>query len=270
MNGIVFNHLSAAHSLLLQLLQSNAAAVPKDLHGFIIEYYTYTATVSMISIDARAGYQRLLDSDMEQRVGQLIASKYVGSLSGCWLELLLMIPRIFDLGRRWMVQDEQPAIPTADDIVVFGSLQAEIVRWTPYDFVSPDVHLAGLVFQQAMLLYLITALGMFADDLNSAGHGLVDSAIGEAVSLLRQISATSCINSGLCWPIAVVGSCIANTEQQDELRQRLTTMGNTFGLGNMHRTQLLLEYMWQLPLHEAGPWNISRAMQQTQIWISFA
>ena len=270
MNGIVFNHLSAANSLLLQLLLQSNSAVPKDLDGFIIEYYTYTATVSMISIDARAGSQRLLDSDMEQRAAQLVASKYVGNLSGCWLELLLIIPRIFDLGRRWMVQDDQPGIATADDIVVFGSLQAEIVRWTPYAFVAPEVHLGGLIFQQAILLYLVTALGMFSEGTTSAGHKLIDSAIVEAVSLLRQISATSRINSGLCWPIAVVGSCLSNPEQQDELRQRLTTMGSTFGLGNMHRTLLLLEHMWQLPLHDAGPWNICRAMQQKQIWISFA
>lgn len=270
MNGTVFNHLSAANSLLVQLLVQSNAAIPKDLECFVIEYYTYTATVSMISIDARAGSQRLLDSEMERRASQLVASKYVGSLSGCWLELLLMIPRIFDLGQRWMVQDDQPCIPTADDIVVFGSLQAEIVRWTPYDSVPPEVHLAGLIFRQATLLYLVTALGMFSEGTDSAGQRLIDSVIVEATTLLRQIPATSRINSGLCWPIAVVGSCLTNPEQQDELRQRLTTMGNTFGLGNMHRTLLLLEHMWQLPLHDAGPWNICRVMQQTQIWISFA
>lgn len=270
MNGTVFDHLSAAHSLLIQLLLRSNTTIPKDLDDFIIDYYTYTATVSMISIDARVSSQRLLDSDMEQRAHRLINCQYVGNLSGCWLELLLVIPRIFDLGRRWMIQDDQPGAPTTDNIVVFGSLQAEIMRWTPYTFVSQETRLAGLIFQQAMLLYLVTSLGMFSDSAAGAGSALMNCAIAEAMALLRRVSATSRINSGLCWPIAVVGSCLSDPGLQEELRQRLTTMGNAFGLGNMHRTLLLLEHMWQLPLHDAGPWNICRAMQQKQIWISFA
>ncbi len=270
MNGTVFDHLSAAKSLLIQLLFRSNTTIPKDLDDFIIDYYTYTATVSMISIDARVSSQRLLDSDMEQRARHLIGCQYVGNLSGCWLELLLMIPRIFDLGQRWMMQDDPPGVPTADDIVVFGSLQAEIMRWTPYSFVSQETYLSGLIFQQAMLLYLLTALGMFSDNTDSAGSALMNCAIVEAMDLLRRVPPTSRINSGLCWPIAVVGSCLSDPELQDELRQRLTAMRNTFGLGNMHRTLLLLEHMWQLRLHEAGPWNICRAMQQKQIWISFA
>lgn len=270
MNGTVFDHLSAAHSLLIQLLLRSNTTIPQDLDDFIIDYYTYTATVSMISIDARVSSQRLLDTDMEQRANRLISRQYVGNLSGCWLELLLVIPRIFDLGRRLMMRDDQPGTPAADDIVMFGSLQAEIMRWTPYRFASEETQLAGLIFQQAMLLYLVTSLGMFSEDATSAGSALMNCAIAEAMTLLRRVSATSRINSGLCWPIAVVGSCLSDAGLQEELRQRLTTMGNTFGLGNMHRTLILLEHMWELPLHEAGPWNICRAMQQKQIWISFA
>ncbi|GKZ26867.1 hypothetical protein AbraIFM66951_003848 [Aspergillus brasiliensis] len=270
MNGTIFDHLTAANSLLIRLLSQSDTAVPKDLKDFVIEYYTYTAAVSMISVDARVSTQLFLNFDLEQRARQLLQSEYVGNLCGCWLELLLLIPCIFDLGRQWMMHDGRPAMPTADDIVMFSSLQVQIMQWTPYASVSPEVFLAGRIFQQAMLLYLYTALGGFSRAENGMYQGLIDTAITEAMSYLGQLSGTARINSGLCWPIAVVGSCLTNAEHQDSLRHRLTVMVNTFGLGNMQRTLLILEHMWQMPLDEAGPWNICRAMQQNQIWISFA
>ncbi|PWY66805.1 hypothetical protein BO94DRAFT_479247 [Aspergillus sclerotioniger CBS 115572] len=270
MNGTIFDHLTAANSLLIRLLAQSDAAVPKDLKDFVIEYYTYTAAVSMISIDARVSAQLFLNFDLEQKARQLLQSEYVGNLCGCWLELLLMIPCIFDLGRQWMMHDGQSAMPTADDIAMFGSLQVQIMRWMPYASATPEVFLAGRIFQQAMLLYLYTSLGGFSRTDNGMYQGLIDTAITDAMSYLSQLSATARINSGLCWPIAVVGSCLSDAEHQDTLRQRLTTMVNTFGLGNMQRTLLLLEHMWQMPLDEAGPWNICRAMQRNQIWISFA
>ncbi|GKZ52969.1 hypothetical protein AnigIFM49718_003623 [Aspergillus niger] len=270
MNGTIFDHLTAANSLLIRLLSQSDTAVPKDLKDFVIEYYTYTAAVSMISVDARVSTQLFLNFDLEQRARQLLQSEYVGNLCGCWLELLLLIPCIFDLGRQWMMHDGRPAMPTADDIAMFSSLQVQIMRWTPYASVSPEVFLAGRIFQQAMLLYLYTALGGFSRAENGMYQGLIETAIAEAMSYLDQLSGTARINSGLCWPIAVVGSCLSNAEHQDNLRRRLTVMVNTFGLGNMQRTLLILEHMWQMPLDEAGPWNICRAMQRNQIWISFA
>ncbi|RAL13719.1 Zn(II)2Cys6 transcription factor [Aspergillus homomorphus CBS 101889] len=270
MNGTIFDHLSAAHSLLIRLLAQSDAAVPKDLKDFVIEYYTYTAAVSMISIDARVSHQVLLNFDLEQKARQLLETGYVGNLCGCWLELLLLIPCIFDLGRGWMMHEGQPVVPTADEIAMYGSLQAQIMRWAPYPTVTPEVFMAGHIFRQAMLLYLYTSLSGYSRSKTGMHQMLIETAMTEAMSYLTQLSATARINSGLCWPIAVVGSCLTDSDQQENLRQRLTTMVATFGLGNMHRTKLLLEHMWQMPLEEAGPWNICRAMEQNQIWISFA
>ncbi|PLB40481.1 Zn(II)2Cys6 transcription factor [Aspergillus candidus] len=288
--GTIFDHLSAANSLLSRLLSLSDAAVPAELKAFVIEYYTYTAATSMISIDARLSAQLLLDFDLEQRARQLSDRQYVGNLCGCWMELLLLIPCIFDLGRQWMRNDAESnnnntnsnnnnRPPSADDIAMYGSLQAQLTRWTPYPSVSHEVMLAGRIFQQAMLLYLYTALTPFSrrDDSSPTSTGLVgmhraqiDAAVLDALAYLAQLDATARINSGLCWPIVVVGSCLADTAHQDSLRRRLVAMVERFGLGNMQRTLLLLEHMWRVPPDQAGPWNICRAMERTQIWISFA
>jgi hypothetical protein len=270
MTGTVFDHLSAAHSLLVKLLEQSDTAVPRELKDFVIEYYVYTATVSMISIDARLSGQLFLNFDLEQRAREVLRTQYVGNLCGCWLELLLLIPCIFDLGRQWMMDDAQPTVPTADDMAMFASIQAQILRWSPYSFVEPEVYLAGLVFQQAMLIYLYTALGGYSYTPDGMYKGLIQTAVTEALSYLSEISPQARINSGLCWPIAVVGSCLEKPEQQERLRTRLTAMAAHFGLGNMQRTLLLLEAMWELPATDAGPWNICRSMQAKQIWISFA
>ena len=270
MTGTIFDHLSAANSLLVKLLSQSDTAVPRELKNFIIEYYVYTATVSMISVDARLSGQLFLNFDLEQRARDLLGAQYVGNLCGCWLELLLLIPCIFDLGRQWMMQDAQPVVPTADDMGMFASIQAQILRWSPYPFVEPEVYYAGLVFKNALLIYLYTSLGGFQYTPDGMYRGLVDSAVTVAVSFLQELSPSARINSGLCWPIAVIGSCLLVTEQQDQIRTRLNAMASHFGLGNMQRTLLLLEAMWQLPEAETGPWNICRTMQQKQIWISFA
>ncbi|KAJ5594638.1 uncharacterized protein N7459_000846 [Penicillium hispanicum] len=268
--GTIFDHLSAANSLLLKLLAQSDTAVPRGLKHFVTEYYAYTATVSMISIDARLSGQLFLNFDLEQRARELLGNRYVGNLCGCWLELLLLIPCIFDLGRQWMMEDTQATLPTADDIAMFASIQAQILRWMPYSFVSPEVYLAGLIFQQAVLIYLYTSLGGYEYCADGMYKVLIETAIAEAMSYLDELSPDARINSGLCWPIAVVGSCLTALEQQERLRTRLLAMTSHFGLGNMQRTLLLLEAMWQLPSSDAGPWNICRTMQQNQIWISFA
>ncbi|KAJ5767712.1 hypothetical protein N7533_000295 [Penicillium manginii] len=250
MTGTIFDHLSAANTLLVKLLAQT--------------------TVSMISIDARLSGQLFLNFELEQRARELLQTQYVGNLCGCWLELLLLIPCIFDLGRQWMMDDGPATIPTADDMAMFASIQAQILRWSPYPFVVSEVYLAGLIFQQAMLIYLYTSLGGYEHTSDGIYNGLIQTAVTEAMTYLAELSPEARINSGLCWPIAVVGSCLSKTEQQDCLRTRLVAMATHFGLGNMQRTLLLLEVMWQLPQSEAGPWNICRTMQQNQIWISFA
>ncbi|KAJ5885396.1 hypothetical protein N7495_009906 [Penicillium taxi] len=270
MTGTIFDHLAAAHSLLIKLLGLNDAAIPRELKDFVVEYYTYTASVSMISIDARLSGQIFLNFDLAQQARLLLRTQYVGNLCGCWLELLILVPCIFELGRQWMMDEAPPMVPTADEIATFASIQAQILRWSPYSFVDAEVYLAGLIFQQAMLIYLYTSLGGYAYARDGMYKNLIRAAVREAMAYLEELTPSARVNSGMCWPIAVVGSCLESVDLQNRLRTRTKTMARHFGLGNMHRTLQLLEAMWELPAVETGPWNICRTMQDKQIWISFA
>lgn len=265
-NGTIFDHLMAANSLLVGQLASNET-LSKELKDFLVEYYVYTATLSMVSIDARISPQFFLGQELEAMAQDLVVAGYVGNLCGCWLDLILQIPNIFHLGRRIMTGAE---MTTADDFVLFSRLQAHILQWTPSLMVSREVQLAGSIFQQAMLLYLYTSLNVLSRDSDGLFAAAMQAAVTKGLSCLTELSPLGQINTSLCWPIAVIGSCLTDPEQQTSLRQRLKVMFNVIGLGNIRQTLVLLDHMWKLPGSDTGPWNICQVMQENQIWISFA
>lgn len=265
-NGTIFDHLMAANSLLIEQLASNKI-LSKALKDFLVEYYVYTATLSMVSVDARISPQFFLGQELEATAQELVTTGYVGNLCGCWLDLILQIRSIFQLGRRVMTSG---TIVTADDFVLFSRLQAHILRWTPSPLVCREVQLAGSIFQQAMLLYLYTSLNVLSHDDDGLFASSIRAGVAEGLSYLAQLSPEAQINTSLCWPIAIIGSCITDMEEQNMLRQRLKVMFNIIGLGNIRQTLILLDRMWKLSTSDAGPWNICQVMRENQIWISFA
>ncbi|KAF7552442.1 hypothetical protein G7Z17_g4306 [Cylindrodendrum hubeiense] len=191
-HGTVFDHLTASKSLLSMLLTRPKSEVFDDLPEFLVEYYMHIAASSMISIDAHYSSQSLLSPEIENLARGLVERKYVGQLCGCWLELLVLIPQIFHLGQCMMVTVEgQPPSPSPDNIVTFGFLQSQTLAFFPDIAVTVHARLAGLVFKQAVLLYLWTILGTSHQQTEASTHkALMDSAVSDAVTLLSQLPAT--------------------------------------------------------------------------------
>ncbi|PHH80106.1 hypothetical protein CDD80_2794 [Ophiocordyceps camponoti-rufipedis] len=321
--GSILDHLSASRALLTMLL--DRPDLTGDLVDFLVEFYMHTVASSIIATDPRGSQARgrsqplpPLSPAIEQTARALVARRYVGQLCGCWLELLLLIPQVFQLGQALLPavggngceagvveagavvgvgvgveagagagaansesassssqqqsqsQSQQQQAPTADDIITFGFLQSQILAFYPPSTASLHSQLAGLVFKQGALLYLWSILGTTssASTPNSALADLIDGAVAEAASLLGQFPASARVNTSLCWPLAVVGCCTADKAVRAMLRERLQTMIETFGLGNMRETLALLEHVWRQP--EMSPWTLHKSMREHQIWISFA
>lgn len=314
----------AAQSLILPFLSASNTFLHKTLKDFLTEYYLYTATVSMISIDVRLSDQLFLSNDLLLLATELVASSYIGSLCGCWLDLILLIPSVFDLGRRMMGHDDEGSSvagrrrrqPSADDFILFAQLLSQIQNWQPNPTVSENVALAGYIYQKALLLYLHTALHPLSRDEsnshninhnntdnssnsnnnsnsinnsnnnnsngntinnnnNSLHSAAVQAAVSGALSHLAQLDPSVRINTSLCWPITIIGSCVTDRGQQAFLHERLGHMFATIGLGNIRQTSVLLQHVWDhneaVPADVgAGPWNVCRVMNEKQIWISFA
>ncbi|KAL6790905.1 hypothetical protein J3E68DRAFT_81457 [Trichoderma sp. SZMC 28012] len=270
-NGVVFDHLQAVEPLSVDLITNHNHIVRDDLKKFIIEYYVYTVTISMISASPASRNAPLLNPTLELEAHNLVASGYIGQLCGCWLQLLLLIPQIFEFGRRAITggADVDPPFPSPDDFLTFSTLRAEILSFTPNPDATKDVILCGYMFQQALYLYLLT---VFRNEATSGGlqRTSIDNAVSETFSYLEQLPPTARINTSLCWVLAVVGSCTLDESRRDQLRRRLECMFQTIGLGNISSTLTLLEHIWTRPKSEQNPWAICRVMQEQEIWISFA
>ncbi|KAH7137484.1 fungal-specific transcription factor domain-containing protein [Dactylonectria estremocensis] len=266
--GIVFNHIKGAGPLLSTLL-NHPDPIGCNLKSFIIEYYIYTASISLISMDPAFGSTPFLSPELERQGQLLLEMGYVGQLCGGWLELLLLLPQIFRFGQRLRQSGAEPVYPTADDFIVFSRLQMHILSFQPSTLLGSDVALCGDIFKQAIHLYLLTAL-TGSQDADGPLKLTMGNAIDQAFESLRQLSSTSRINTSLCWALGVIGSCVADEAKRNELRARLEIMFLMIGLGNIQETCTLLEHVWALPASEQSPWVIWRVMRDKQVWISFA
>ncbi|RYP70062.1 hypothetical protein DL771_005679 [Monosporascus sp. 5C6A] len=267
--GVIFNHLNATGPLLMELVLNPKFAIRDDLKAFILEYYVYTASTSMISVIPTIHGSPFIKPELEYEAQQLADKGYLGPLCGCWLPLLLLIPRIFELGRRSMTADIKPRFPTADDFATFSTLQAQILAFVPSAPPNRDVEICGYVHQHAVHLYLLTSLAGYQSS-KGLHRAYINNSLDQAFFYLGLLSPESRVNTSIGWALAVIGSCTTDLSQQDELRNYLDIMFRTLRLGNIRATSELLEHVWALPLSERSPWTICRVMQERGIWISFA
>lgn len=264
-HGTIFNHLSAAESLVSIAISNAQHDIQDGLVDFLVEYYIHMTSTSMLSIDVQYGSQLFLNTSLRPTAQALVAKQYVGQLCGAWLELLL-IPQIFQLGQR-MLQKRPPP----DTIITFGCIQSQILAYSPTSSASTYTNVAGLVFKQAVLLYLWTMLGNpLSDSTENSFSVLIRGAVKEAVLLLDQLPATERVNTSLCWPLTIIGCCTADPAIRSQLRERLQTMSRTIGLGNMKRALVLLEGVWKEDPENISPWALCKSMQKHEMWISLA
>ncbi|KKP06988.1 hypothetical protein THAR02_00867 [Trichoderma harzianum] len=184
-NGVVFDHLQAVEPLLVDLITNHNHIVRDDLKKFIIEYYVYTVTISIISASPASRNAPLLNPTLELEAHNLVSSGR--SIAGG--------------------VDVDPPFPSPDDFMTFATLRAEILSYTPNPDATKEVILCGYMFQQALYLYLLT---VFRNEATSGGlqRTSIDNAVSDTFSYLEQLPPTARINTSLCWVLAVVGSCM--------------------------------------------------------------
>ena len=226
--------------------------------------------MSMISVDpASKTLPFSIRPEVEFHAQQLVTNGYTGPLCGCWLPLLLLIPRIFDLGQRSMTPGIKPSYPTADDFIAFSLIQSQILSFVPAAPLGSDVAICGYVHQHAVHLYLLTSIGGH-HGMEGLQRSYITESVDQAFYYLEQISPTSRVNTSIGWALAVIGACITDQYRQNQLRNHLEAMFHTLGLGNIRATIQVLGIIWSLPITERSPWTICRVMQEHSILISFA
>ncbi|RYP57063.1 hypothetical protein DL769_009717 [Monosporascus sp. CRB-8-3] len=79
--GAIFNHLNATGPLLVELVLNPKFAIRDDLKAFILEYYVYTASTSMISVVPTICEAPFIKPELEYEAQQLADNGYVGTNS---------------------------------------------------------------------------------------------------------------------------------------------------------------------------------------------
>lgn len=273
--GAVYDHLLAAKPLLAKLLSDLSRPIQPGLRVFLTEYYNYTATLSIISVDARMSNQILLPEEIACAAKVLVAAGYTGNLCGCWLELLLLIPDVFDLRHSWFLNRSERRPLNIGDMLRFAEIQQRILQWEPKSTVEPDVAALGHLYQSALLLYLYTATctatGSHQEETDAECYQrLITTTVTKSVDSLRQLPLEARVNTNMCWPLAILGSCVTASDHRQQIRSRLLVMNRTLGFGNIRQTLALLEETWNSPTGQVGPWNLCVTMQKLDIWISFS
>lgn len=252
------------------ILDNYLAEVQTGLEDFLVEYCIYATTSSMVSLDPRLTSQLILRESLEAKGAALAEARYVGTLSGCWIELLLMIPRIISFGLNAVTTQNQTTEQSAERFALFATLQSELLTWTPYPNVSADQKFSGLFYQQALLLYLYTAAIGIDSSSNTFRSDLIDATVAKALLFLDSVPPTAQTNTLLGWPIAIVGSCLSEDDGKEFVRNRLNTMLDLIGLGNIREILRVLEIMWEKDVEEAGPWKLYKIMKEHKLSFSFA
>ncbi|KAJ6031349.1 hypothetical protein N7540_002081 [Penicillium herquei] len=269
-NGTCLDHILAAQFLIHDLL-SRGISIPPSLRSFLLEWYIYVAASSSLRSSSRHTYKKLISKTVAEAGLELVKSGYIGNLSGCWLGLLLLIPRVVDFRREYIEYIASEGEPSIQLMVMFAELHAEIAQWTPKSAATPDVALVGNIHQQAVLVFLLSAV---ANGKNIFLSGPLDMTLAKHVSqgleFLAKLPFSARLNTNLCWPITVLGSCLDDPQQQDLIRNRLISSQSLLGFRNISWTAAILEHLWGLSEDEKGPWKIPYVMDENQLWITFA
>ncbi|KAH8669991.1 fungal-specific transcription factor domain-containing protein [Ilyonectria robusta] len=270
-DGIILDHLTVAQLLLARMLADPPPELSIDLRNFMVESYIDITALNLISVHPKRGSSLVFHPEIERAARQLADEQYVGQLSGCWIELLLIILQIHQLRQGIMGNLKGQVKPTfADNIIMFGSLQTQAQCFFPASFVDQELLLASLIFKQAVLLYLWTSVDKPpSGESNSMQTMLISHAVQEAMSVLDQLPDSARVNSSLCWPLTIIGCCTRDPASQDAIKGRLKTVFESTRLGSMRQALLLLEQIWSKPKEAISPWTLHEVMQEHQVMISF-
>ena len=275
--GTVYRHISAARAL----LSSASNELPNDyfgsnIRGFILEYYTYSESLSRITLNMDCPS---LEPDLVDPVlleDNLASYQGYGALCGCAYPLFLLVRRVADLVRRASFEREQLAGLTPTTRCALQKLHTQIDAWTPEQNALPEFAACGRIYQQATRICVLISLADHASTIASAGkqhtcQGFESAEFDVFICRLNDLPADSPISQTLCWPLAVVGCCTTESEHRKVIKQRLVEMYRIFGIGNYLPTARWLEEVWQSQPPATGQTsNIDKLFRSRKLNNSFA
>ncbi|KAL7791928.1 fungal-specific transcription factor domain-containing protein [Trichoderma ceciliae] len=265
--GQAHNHSTAAKAILTNLLTFPFDDICKDLPDFLVEYYMYTASFACLSANAaRAESVPFMSQTLRDMADDMYVEQYQGKLCGSWLEMLITIQDIFELG---MAMRRETADPSSgyspNHFVDFGTIQARLFSFKPTGLRGSVSTEAAILFRNAAMLYLWTLLeSPHVPKPQGSYSKVMRGALYDAVRALKAIPDDSSVNKALCWPMLIVGCCTADEGIKLLISVRLHYTARLYNVGNPLETHSLLQHIWKLPSQERSPWMVWKYIQDSK------
>jgi hypothetical protein len=238
-----FHHLKAIQTFLTRVQKTKQ--LDTSIYGFLVEAYAYIAVIADFSMTIYSEEWRCEDSTI------LYSTRLPGIHCGCAASLFALIPSITTLASNLALERENRFLDvfhteayTPLTTSFYNSLHQEISNWkVPCHITDPALIGFGRIYQQAMLLCLQITFyqhSVQSDELST----LVQSYIDHIITLFKDIPANSTVNTTICWPLAVLGSCVTTVKDREFVTHRLDDMYGRFHFGNLLETRKFLQTLW--------------------------
>jgi hypothetical protein len=250
--------------------------------SFIKEYYAYTSHITNLT-----GESCDPDDALSPISEPLITPKSSGFLLGCSHDLFVLAPQICDLARRRRNSDpaspstspSEPASSNCEDDEDLAAFQMQVLSWQPPAGADVDFATCGMIYQQALLIYLeVLRLSPLSPLSPLAASPVLPPVIQECLDrasfLIATLSDNATCASTLCWPLAVLGCVAREAGHRGTIRRRLQAMWAFLRLGNIRRTLEFLEELWGADGAKSsrgfhGPVGLNKLLQDFDFRVSF-
>lgn len=244
-SGNVFYHLRAAQHLILSCFQLPSSVLATNLRGFIAEFYAYLAVLADISFEKDVQDGSCIEFPL-LFANDILSHRAAGMLLGCAQGLFELIPQISRLSRRRLIEEEDFGRCSVETLNTYFHLRDHISQWNaPADGTESSHVICGLLYQQALLVYLESSIRKF-ELISPESTSFIENALDRFVNLLNSLPVESPISTTLSWPIVVLGSCARSTRHREIIASRLEKLSKSLGMGCIRQSQRLLEKIWSV------------------------
>lgn len=238
----------------------------KAIECFVLELYTYLALVSNITPYALDEHRTIPLDSVLLSLGFLQDYKDFGTVLSCGPSLFEKIPTMAVFARQRLSEDSTTGQSSIESMQVYQKLLQELLQWTsPQPTSDTETYavahrFAGEMYRYSLLVYLKSS--MYGASVKNNPEILLEiqDHINVVWDFLPAVLASP-FGSVALWPSMILGSCLTNVGQRNDLCSYLRSP--RWHLGATEACMTILKLLWEDPDHRAyGPFGLYLIMKK--------
>ncbi|KIX95213.1 uncharacterized protein Z520_09129 [Fonsecaea multimorphosa CBS 102226] len=267
--GSIFSHLRASRQLMLKFIsegRDKGTAGDKAIEGFVLELYAYLALVANITPYALDDQRTIPLDPVLLSLGFLQDYEDFGAVLSCGPSLFEKIATISVLARQRLSEDATMGQCSIESIQMYQGLLQELLCWTspPPSSDTENYVVAhrctGETYRYSLLVYLKSS--MYGASVKDNPEILLE--IQGHINIVWQFLPTvlaSPFGSIILWPSMILGSCLTNPAQRNDLCSFLRAP--RWHLRVTEACITMLKLLWEDPDDRAyGPFGLYLVMKK--------